>query len=138
MTEAIWIAIIGSFQVVLVALISKISRDTRRAKNAAEAAEEQVANSHTLPSGETYNLRDNIDHNQSAVMAELRGVRRDIGRLDTRDIERGREIRDLTHKVDKHLEWSAAWSDEREAADRDAAKRIGDIEDTLNPAKDKS
>ncbi|PRI10909.1 hypothetical protein [Leucobacter massiliensis] len=123
MSEPVMVAVIGAAQVVLAALIGKISFDTRRAKKAAESAEEQVANSHTLPTGETYNLRDNIDHNQAAVMAEFRGMRRDLGRVDSRTIDLGREIGEVRRTLNKHLDDSAEWREE--------------IEDTLNPAKEK-
>lgn len=123
MTEGIWIAIIGLFQVVLVALIGKISVDAHRSKKATQAVQadttivkREVKNSHST------NLREDLDRQHDELMAELRGVRKDVGRLDTRDIARGEEIRSLTKKLDKHLDWSAEWS--------------ADIEDTLNPRKD--
>lgn len=123
MTEGIWIAVIGSLQVVLAALIGKVSLDTRRTKSATQAVQadttivkREVKNSHST------NLREDLDRQHDELMAELRGVRKDVGRLDTRDIARGEEIRSLTKKLDKHLDWSAEWS--------------ADIEDTLNPRKD--
>ena len=123
MTEGIWIAVIGSLQVVLAALIGKVSLDTRRTKSATQAVQadttivkREVKNSHST------NLREDLDRQHDELMAELRGVRKDVGRLDTRDIARGEEIRSLTKKLDKHLDWSAEWS--------------ADIEDTLNPRKE--
>ncbi|SDQ04861.1 hypothetical protein [Leucobacter chromiiresistens] len=126
MTEPIWVALIVAMQGVVVALISKVTIDARRTKRSTEAVKEQVANSHVLPNGEPYNLRDNIDHNQLAVLGEIRGIRRDIGRLDQRDIERGREMRELHVKID-----------ELGTADRGAADRLTNIEDTLDLRKDR-
>lgn len=126
MTEHIWVALIVAMQGVLVALIGKVTIDARRTKRSTEAVKEQVANSHLLPNGEPYNLRDNIDHNQSAVLGEIRGIRRDIGRLDQRDIERGREMREMHAKID-----------ELGTADRGAADRLTNIEDTLDLRKDR-
>ena len=126
MSEQIGIALIGFAQVVLVALIGKISLDARRTKRATEVVQEQVANTHLLPNGQPYNLRDNIDHNQTAVISEIRGIRRDIGRLDQRDIQRGIEMREMHHKID-----------ELGSADRGAADRLSNIEDTLDLRKDR-
>lgn len=120
MTEGVLIAIIGGVQAIMLGLLAKIGRDTRTVKG-------EVKNDHST------NLREEQDDRHHEQMAEMRGIRRDIGRLDTRDIQRGVEIRDLTRKVDKHLDWSAEWSDEREARER----RMEDqLEQTLNPKKE--
>lgn len=137
MSEAVGIAIIGLFQAVLVALIAKITIDGRRAKKATQAVQadtkvvrKEVKNSHST------NLREDLDRQHDAVMAEFRGTRKDIGRLDERDMARGNEIRDLSRKLDAHLEWSRTWSADQEQADRTVADRVRNIEDTLNPGKD--
>ncbi|KTR81768.1 hypothetical protein [Leucobacter chromiiresistens] len=101
MTEHIWVALIVAMQGVLVALTGTVTIGARRTKRSTEAVKEQVANSYLLPYGEPYSLRDNIDHNQSAVLGEIRGIRRDIGRLDRRDSERGREMREMHAKIDE-------------------------------------
>lgn len=131
MTEGIWIALIGALQVVVLGVLGKVATDSSRARK-------QVENSHIDPNGMPYNLRDNIDANQYAVMAELRGVRRDVGRLDARDIERGREIREMDTRLDEHLEWSREWKTRQEEAGRAAAGRLRDIEETINHTKDTS
>lgn len=132
MTQQVIIALIGASQVILVALIGKISIDTRRNKKSTEEVKEQVSNSHIMPDGTLYNLRDNIDNNQATVLssqatvlAEIRGVRRDVGRLDLRDINRGEELQDINRKLD----------DLRKSDDK-ADGRIRNIEDTINPGKD--
>ena len=120
MTEGVLIAIIGGVQAIMLGLLAKIGRDTRTVKG-------EVKNDHTT------NMREEQDDRHNEQMAEMRGIRRDIGRLDTRDIQRGVEIRDLTRKVDRHLDWSAEWSDQREAAER----RMEDqLEQTINPKKE--
>lgn len=110
---------------VLLALITRQRRDVRAVKS-------HVENDHKWPDGSPINLRDNIDANQNAVMgaiaavaSDLRGVRRDVGRLDSRDLERGREMRALADRFEKHL------NDAEEAVDR-----IGNLEHTLDPRKD--
>ncbi|QZY52935.1 hypothetical protein [Leucobacter tenebrionis] len=110
MTEGIWIAIIAAVQALSLGVLGKVSRDSSTTRK-------EVKNSHST------NLREELDERHHEQMSELRGIRKDVGRLDTRDIQRGEEIRDLTRKVDKHLDWSAEWS--------------ADIEDTLNPRKDR-
>lgn len=127
MSEQVLITFILATQGIIVAVIGKISIDTRRAKKATKVVQDQVANTHVLPNGEPYNLRDNIDHNQAAVLGEIRGMRRDIGRLDQRDIQRGIEMREMHHKID-----------ELGTADRGAADRITNLEDTLDLRKDRS
>lgn len=123
MTEGVLIALIGGVQAIMLGLLAKIGRDTRTVKG-------EVKNDHTT------NLREEQDDRHHEQMAEMRGIRRDIGRLDTRDIQRGVEVRDLTRKLDKHLDWSAEWSDEREAAERRTKERFDHLENTIDPRED--
>ena len=132
MTQQVIIALIGAAQAVLVVVLGKISLDLRRNKKSTEEVKEQVSNSHIMPDGTLYNLRDNIDNNQAAVLnsqatvlAEIRGVRRDVGRLDLRDINRGEEMQEINRKLD-----ALRKSDDK------ADGRIGNIEDTLEIRKD--
>lgn len=88
-----------------------------------ERVRAQVENSHST------NLRDELDADRkrqqeqhSEVVSLVRGVQKDVGRLDQRDIDRGRQIEAIDTKLDGHIEWSRGQKD-----------RIDDIEDTLNP-----
>lgn len=120
MTENVWIALVGAVQVITLALIGKVAKDGSRTRN-------QVENAHIDESGEPYNLRDNIDENQAELLTaigrverEQSGMKRDIGRLDDRDVEHGKhhervdeKFERLTNKVEAtnrnlstHLEWA--------------------------------
>lgn len=99
-----------------------------------ERVRAQVENSHDT------NLRDELDadrqaasHRHTEVMDRISGVQKDVGRLDTREIELGREIRDARQDIGSvradltaHVEWSRGQED-----------RIDGLEDTLNPPKEK-
>lgn len=87
MTEGIWIAIIAAVQAVSLGVLGKVTRDS-------SVTRREVKNSHST------NLREELDHRHHEQMSELRGIRKDIGRLDRRDIDRGEEIRDLRKKHD--------------------------------------
>lgn len=126
MTENVIVALLGlvgvtvtASSVVLAALVARQSKQVKEVRA-------QVANSHILPNGEPYNLRDNIDHNQAAVLGEIRGIKRDIGRLDERDIQRTVEMRYMNQKLDGLA-----------SADQGAADRLNNIEDTLDLRKDR-
>lgn len=102
-----------------------------------ERIREQVENSHTT------NLRDELDDDReearrrhSELLDTLKGMRYDIGRLDLKDIERGKDIRALSQKIDDHLEWSHEWVRDVEETDRNHASRLGDLEDTLTPKEE--
>ena len=133
-----WVAVIGVVGVISMATSGVVVALVSSQKRAVKRVQEHVANSHVNADGSDYNLRDNIDNNQGAVLAELRGIRKDIGRLDTRSIAQGEEHRYLVRKLDAHLDWSHAWSKEREKADDDAADRLENIEDTLEVKKETS
>lgn len=95
-----------------------------------ERVRAQVENSHST------NLRDDLDRDRKAaekrheeVLEEMRGMKKDIGRIDTREIDLGRELRDTRNEVGsvrreltEHIEWSRAQED-----------RIDNLETTLNP-----
>ncbi|UOQ58086.1 DUF2746 domain-containing protein [Leucobacter allii] len=125
MTEAVVVALITAASGVAVAVVGGIflllqnRRQKRRDAHVSEKLEvvrEQVQNSHGT------NLRDDLDRiadglmqlgkNVEGLASDLRGVRRDIGRLDRRDIEDGADLRDLRQEFNR---------------------RVRTIEDTLNP-----
>lgn len=112
MTEGIWIAIIGVFQVILLAFVGKISKDSSITK-------QEVKNSHST------NMREEMDKRHAESMKAIHHVSGVVARLDQRDIQRGNEltrindnIDDLSTDLHKHLRWSSWWS--------------RDIENTLN------
>lgn len=102
MTEGVWIAIIACVGVistplsaVLLALVSKQGKVIRKVRS-------HVENSHIdAATGEPYNLRDNIDNNQNETLKEIRGLRRDIGRVDTRVIGVENDFRKLRDDLDE-------------------------------------
>lgn len=110
-----------------------------------EKVRAQVENSHKS------NLREELDQDRvaaatrhSEIMDEMSGMKKDIGRQDTRDIERGKDLRSLTEKITAvdnkviaHLEWSHGYVSGREQAERDLTKRLKSLEDTANPAKNR-
>ncbi len=87
MTEGIWIAVIAAAQAVTLAFIGIVAKDSSLTRK-------EVKNSHST------NLREELDERHNEQMSELRGIRKDIGRLDKRDIDRGEEIRDLRRKTE--------------------------------------
>lgn len=89
MTEGIWIAVLSFAQAVTLALIGKVAKDS-------SITRKEVKNSHST------NLRVEQDERHDEQMGELRGIRKDIGRLDMRDIDRGEEIRDLRRTTGNH------------------------------------
>lgn len=86
-TEGIWVAVIAAVQGIMLAVLGKVSKDSSLTRK-------EVKNAHTN------NLREELDERHAEQMGELRGIRKDIGRLDKRDIDRGAEIRDLRRKTD--------------------------------------
>lgn len=92
-----------------------------------ERVRAQVENDHDT------NMREENDERHHEIIAsvqrvqdEITGVKKDVGRLDRRDIERGVDIRDLTKKLDRALEQGDANED-----------RIENLEDTIDPTKEK-
>lgn len=136
MSEGVWIAIIATVGVistplsgVLIAIVAKQGKVVRKVRD-------QVENSHVDPiSGEPYNLRDNIDDNQNEVLVELKelrgelkGVRRDVGRVDSRTLEVERDVRSITRTLADHTTDEAGRTTLIQG-------RIEDLEDTLNVRK---
>ena len=110
----------------------------RKMSDKVERIREQVENSHST------NLRDELDQDREEarrrheeLIDTLKGMKRDIGRLDLKDIERGKDIRALSSKIDDHMEWSREWVHTAETRDRTHESRLGELEDTLNPDKEK-
>lgn len=123
MTEAVWIAIIGCAQAIMLGLLGVIAKSSASAKRNSAAAREHVENSHIdRITGQPYNLRDNIDNNQSELLREIRGVRIDLGRVDTRLIAVEAETRVMRHELSDQAERS-----------RNQGDRLGSLESTLNP-----
>ena len=112
MSEGVLVAIIAGVQAVVLALIGKVARDS-------SVTRREVKNSHST------NLREELDSRHHETMSELRGIRKDVGRLDDRDVERGRDVRRIEAKLDDHIVWS-----------REQEDRIDGLEDTLNPKKE--
>ncbi|WP_449281263.1 hypothetical protein [Leucobacter sp.] len=140
MTEQVMVAIVGLAGVITTAIATVLVAMIQHQRRELKAVKDQVTNSHILPNGQPYNLRDNIDHNQAAVMAEFRGMRRDLGRLEARvfrteeKLDRVDEKQDeVAEKLGAHLAWSTGWSPEQERRDAALEQRVTNIEDTLNP-----
>lgn len=117
--------------VTLINLLLNLAAKLKGIEVTLEKVRAQVENSHST------NMRDENDERHKEVVGLIQGVQKDVGRLDQRDIYRGQEIREMDRKLDEHLEWSRTWSADQENADRDAVGRIRNIEDTLNPGRDK-
>lgn len=137
MTEGVWIAIIGCMQAVMLAILARLRSRAKVTSEDARIAREQTQNSHRT------NLRDDLDQNHAEIMDAIRGTQKDIGRLDTRDIERGRDVRRLDQKLDRvddkldeHLEWSREYVAERETETRSATQRLEDLERTQDLNKE--
>lgn len=136
MTEAVWIAVIGCVGVVTTAICGVLVAKVTKQNKSIAAVKDHVANSHLLANGQPYNLRDNIDDNQAQILnaisrveANVNGVQRQVGRVETR-------LDSTIAKVDRHLEWSAEWSRGQERADRELADGLGELADTLNVKKE--
>lgn len=128
MTEGIWIAIIGGAQALMLALFGKVARTSSRAAKDSARAREHVENSHVTASGEPYNLRDNIDDNQNELLREIRGVRVELGRVDTRVIAVEGDMRKVRDDLSRHIDWSREEEDRTDGIQR----RVGTLEDTLS------
>lgn len=118
---------------VLIALVARQHKTVERVR-------EQVENSHGTI------LRDDVDEIRAAVEGvadDLRGLRKDVGRLDRRNIEDGVDRRLIASKVDRvgekvdaHLVWSHDYVNDRERADRALRQRLSSLETTVNPKKE--
>ena len=125
MSEGVWIAIIGCIGVISTAMSGVVIAILHRQTKTVGKVRDHVENSHIGLDGKPYNLRDNIDDNQAAVLSEFRGIRRDLGRIDGRVIalEVGRH--EDRRALETHLDWSRGQED-----------RIDGLEDTLNVRKE--
>lgn len=115
MGEGIWVAIIGAIQALTLGFVGKISRDSSETRK-------EVKNDHKT------NLRDDIDTNHRQVMgvvqrveAEVSGMKKDIGRLDDRDLEHGRhhnrvdgKLASIRADLSDHLAWSREYVEAQE------------------------
>ena len=116
MTEGVWIGLLGVVGTLVTTLGGiAVAAINRRLKTVTE----HVQNSHVDPTtGKAYNLRDNIDDNQRVltdavarleasigyVASDVKGLRRDIGRLDQRDIEDAAELRETRKQVNQRID----------------------------------
>ncbi|WP_017793889.1 DUF2746 domain-containing protein [Leucobacter salsicius] len=107
MTEGVWIAIIGAFQAITLLVLQRVVRNTAATKEDTAEVKREVKNDHTT------NLREEQDERHDEVMDAMRGMKKDIGRLDDRDVENLRHRRQLDGKFDaldtkfdEHLAWS--------------------------------
>jgi len=85
-----------------------------------ERVRNQVENSHDT------NLREELDSRHAETLSLIRGVQKDFGRLDQREILAGKKIDGLDQKLDAHIEWSRGQKD-----------RIDDLERTQDLNKEK-
>ena len=138
MSDGALAALITAAGAIVVALVGVLSVwvQNRKHSSAIEVVRSQVQNSHGT------NLRDDLDvirslieaqgEKQDSLASDVRGVRKDIGRLDERDIERGRDLRAVTSKLEIVAGEFAA---HQRQAERDH-DRLSDIERTIEPGKD--
>lgn len=119
------VAVVGALATVITAVLARQSKSLK-------AVRDQVENSHIDESGQPYNLRDNIDENQAEVLnalgrveRELVGMKKDIGRLDDRDLAHGKhhervdgKLDQLDTKLDTHLEQTREHVDRIDALER--------------------
>ena len=138
MSDEVLVAVVTTIGVVLSAVVTggfailhktQKNRDEKN-QQVQETIREQVQNSHGT------NLRNDIDRVLAvveSVQGDVRGIRKDVGRLDQRDMQRGHDFGRLEEKLDDHLAWSAEWSRARERDDQSAAQRLSSIESTLDP-----
>lgn len=130
MTEAVWIAIIGCAQAIMLAMLGMIAKSSASAKKDSAAAREHVENSHIdRMTGQPYNLRDNIDNNQNELLREIRGVRIELGRVDQRAIAVEADVRQVRAELGQQI----AWSRGQEGRIDSQEDRLGHLENTLNP-----
>lgn len=84
-----------------------------------ERVRNQVENSHKT------NLRDELDSRHSETLDLIRGLQKDVGRLDQRDINTGQKIgtvnqniADVDKKLDDHITWSRSQEDRIDEIER--------------------
>lgn len=101
----------------------------RRTQKDAAETKEHVANDHKNPDGTPVILRDDIDGIHALVTdisGEIRGVRRDIGRLATADQQTHEDVSQLRRDFSEHVKWSQKQAD-----------KLTDLEDTIpKPSKE--
>ncbi|KKI16365.1 MULTISPECIES: DUF2746 domain-containing protein [unclassified Leucobacter] len=143
MTEGVWIAIIGVLGVISTAASGVVIAILTRQHSTVKRVDEQVTNSHgtnfrhdldvVRDEGRVVGAAvDRIERAVASIIGDVRGIRRDVGRLDDRDVERGREMRALAQRFEKHLD------DAEEAVERidEHDTKLDHLEHTLDPRKD--
>ncbi len=123
MSEQLWIAVIGTAGTVVVAGIGVIGGALLKK---VERVRAQVENDHRHPDGTPIVMRDEQDQRHFEVMGTLRGLQRQIGRVEDRVDSQGQQLA-------THLAWSAEWSRAQERADRAFDDRLEDLEETVHP-----
>ena len=110
MTEGIWVALITAVAGIVGIAIQQ-ARQHKRTKAQSETLEvvrSQVQNDHGT------NLRDDVDRVTDAVnrieqsvsyiASELQGIRKDVGRLDRRDIEDTADLRETRTALERRID----------------------------------
>ncbi|WP_336841736.1 hypothetical protein [Stenotrophomonas maltophilia] len=123
MSEAVIVAALTAAGSVAVAIVGAIGLILVKK---VERIRDQVENDHKHPDGTPINMREEQDDRHDEVMETLRGLQKQVGRVEDR-------VDGHAQQLAAHLAWSAEWSREQERADRELADRI---EDTMDPRKD--
>lgn len=94
------VAIIGGIITIVTLLV--------QTKGHAKRADTQVSNNHVDEHGEPINLREEADQRHAELLGvvdnlagDIRGMRRDVGRIDTRTHALRTDLTDLRQKVDR-------------------------------------
>ena len=110
MTEGIWVALITAVAGIVGIAIQQARQHKRTKAQTAtlEEVRDQVSNDHAT------NLRDDVDKVTDAVhrieqsvayvVSEMQGLRKDIGRLDRRDIEDTADLRETRTALERRIE----------------------------------
>lgn len=143
-TEGVWIEIIGTLGVVIVAALGTLSVILGKQNKTLRTVRNHVENSHIDRStGQPYNLRDNIDDNQNELLREIRGLRIELGRVDQRVIAVDQrvasvdsDLRTVRTEFHEHIEWSRDQEDRVDSHDdriNNQGARLGVLENTIDP-----
>lgn len=128
---AILIAVVGGTGAVIIAIVNRTRQHAKAAATSSRAAaassqitQEEVRNNHVDAAGVPINMRDEFDdrfeesqraqEEQRRAQVEilkaldqlgidLRGTRRDVGRLADADIESARRMTQLAERLDRHM-----------------------------------
>jgi len=112
MSEAVWLAILGpgGLAALIVGGVFAIvhNRKAKKRDEVTEVIRSQVQNSHGT------NLRDDVDKIMAlvarvegavtSVASDVRGIRKDIGRLDERDLDDVAELRSVRDALNRRID----------------------------------